>query len=73
MIKKEAIVFVLLALGVALAFAGFAMVSRGMREGWIAVALAAPMLFVAQRSMRVAGAPADPTEAAAAPEPESDA
>ncbi len=71
MIKKEAMVFVLLALGVALAFAGFAMVSRGMREGWFAVALAAPMLFVAQRSMRVAGAPTDTTEAA--PEPESKA
>jgi hypothetical protein len=55
--KKEALVFVLLALGVAAAFAGFALVSRGTTEGWIAIAIAAPMLFIAQRSMRVVRAP----------------
>ena len=60
MMKKEAFVLAvgallaLLAVGIALSFGGFALISRGRREGWIAVALAAPMLFIAQRSMRVA-------------------
>jgi hypothetical protein len=59
MSKKEAFVFLQLALGVAAAIAGFALVSRGAAEGWIAVAIAAPMLFIAQRSMRVVRAPID--------------
>jgi hypothetical protein len=54
MFKKEAVVFILLAVGVALALTGVALVSRGTSEGWVAVLIAAPMLFVAQRSMRVA-------------------
>jgi hypothetical protein len=57
MFKKEAFVFILLAVGVAAAFAGFALISRGVSEGWIAIAVAAPMLFIAQRSMRVVRAP----------------
>ncbi len=57
MFKKEALVFIMLAVGVAAAFGGFALISRGTTEGWIAIAIAAPMLFIAQRSMRVARAP----------------
>ena len=70
MFKKEALVFVLLAVGVALSFAGFALISRGSSQGWIAVAIAAPLLLVAQRSMRVVRAPID-TTTAAAPETEA--
>lgn len=53
MFKKESFVFVSLALGVIAAFTGLALVSRGITEGWIAVAIAAPLLFLAQRSMRL--------------------
>ena len=44
--------FVLLVVGIVLAFAGLALVSRGQTHGWLGVATAAPMLFFAQRSMR---------------------
>ncbi|HSO40878.1 MAG TPA: hypothetical protein VLT33_50475 [Labilithrix sp.] len=69
MFKREALVFVLLAVGVALSFGGFALISRGSSQGWIAVAIAAPMLLIAQRSMRVVGAASDTTE----PSPKADA
>ena len=53
---KETFVFVLLVMGVVAGFGGFAFVSRGETNGWLAVALAVPMLFVAVRSMRASRA-----------------
>ena len=53
--SKESLVFVLLAIGIVSAFAGLALVSRGDSTGWLGVGIAAPVLFIAQRSMRVVG------------------
>jgi hypothetical protein len=59
---KEALVFVMLAASIVAAFGGFALVSRGVPLGWLGVALAAPMLFVVQRAMRVVSSPTETIE-----------
>jgi hypothetical protein len=59
---KESLVFALLAGGIVAMIAGFALVSRGVPLGWASVVLALPMLFIAQRSMRLGNAMATPSQ-----------
>ncbi|MDB4935934.1 MAG: hypothetical protein JWP87_2906 [Labilithrix sp.] len=66
---KERFVFVLLVASVVSAFGGFALVSRGVSEGWAGVVIAIPMLVVVQRAMRVVSSPTAVEETAKADVP----
>ena len=56
MSKREVVVMGLLAVGIACAFGGIALITRDVTHGWIGIIAAIPMLLIAQRSMRVARA-----------------
>lgn len=68
MSKKDLLVLVLLVGGVAGCFVGFALISRGTTEGWLAVLAAVPLLVFARRHMRIVPASID-GESAKSPEP----
>ena len=59
---KDLFVYVMLIAGVIAGLGGMALVSRDVTYGWAGIALAVPLLFVVQRSMRLSASVA-PTPA----------